>query len=443
MEYETIVIPKGTLLFRGMHSTATLTSDFAGMLVKKKFCMHENYNVFFYPFPFISGAIDAYQYTVIYVTMRDLKLVNLILPSKFNREDRETNIGGIVSCHKIKDKCGVSGRDYDPCVDYTKVPGDISGMIAIAKTDAENLNTMKSLFRQWAKYFITYKDSRNVVGVPEFILHPRIDKTPQTETIGDFKKWYSSNKSKCNYNYLHIMSSDPNGVQGLMDDFMSEGGLDLGDDEPYHLKINKKTGFFQIEEFSNNRSELIAPNLALKPTADMILKRKSLYKTISDKYPKADTIPAFLNRYYVKKDYVALNQDAYTWLTKFMDGDTEYKTVTQPLRRPVGHIIYLIEGKKYIFQPNPAGREIEKQAFLTKDNAFLSAEELVGHPINSEMSAYEVFAKNPSSSDTSYTVSDKPARHINGLLQYYAQNKGSLGASRRTTLRRRRLLKAR
>jgi hypothetical protein len=299
---------------------------------------------------------------------------------------------------------------------------------------------MKSLFRQWAKYFTTYKDSRNIVGVPEFILHPRIDKTPQTETIPDFKKWYSSNKSKCNYNYLHIMSSDPNGVQGLMDDFMSDGGLDLGDDEPYHLKINKKTGFFQIEEFSNNHSELIAPNLALKPAADMVLKQKSLYKTISDKYPKADTIPAFLNTYYVNKDHVALNQGAYTWLTKFMDGDTEHKTVTKPPLN-VRQLIYNIDGKKYTFQLTPAGREINDRALLTNNPPFLS-KEVTGHPVNSEISAYEVFAKNPSSSDTSYTVSDKPATHINGLLQYYAQNKGSLGASRRTTLRRR-LLKSR
>jgi hypothetical protein len=403
--------------------------------------MHENYNVFFYPFPFISGAVDAYQYTVIYVTMRDLKLVNLILPSKFNREDKKTKTGGIVSCDKIKDKCGVSGRDYDPCVDYTKVPKDVSGMIAISKTDAETLNLTKSYFRQWVnKYFTTYKDSRNVVGVPEFILHPRIDKIPQTETIGDFKKWYSSNKSKCNYNYLHIMPSDPNGVQGLMDDFMSECGLDLGDDEPYHLKINKKTGFFQIEEFSNNRSELIAPNLALKPTADMVLKQKSLYKTISDKYPKADTIPAFLNTYYVNKDHVALNQGAYTWLTKFMDGDTEHKTVTKPPLN-VRQLIYNIDGKKYIFQLTPAGREINDRALLTNNPPFLS-KEVTGHPVNSEISAYEVFAKNPSSSDTSYTVSVEPARHINGLLQYYAQNKGSPDASRSTTLRRR-LLKSR
>ena len=138
MDYETIILPKGTLLFRGMNTTATLTSDFAGMPVDdKKFCLHENYNVFFYPFPFVAGTVAAYQYTVIYVTTQDLKLVNLILPSKFNRESRKTKTGGIVSCDDTENECDVSGRDYDPCVDYTKVPKDVSGMIAIAKADAE------------------------------------------------------------------------------------------------------------------------------------------------------------------------------------------------------------------------------------------------------------------------------------------------------------------
>jgi hypothetical protein len=256
------------------------------------------------------------------------------------------------------------------------------------------------------------------------------------ETLwNDFKAWYSSNKSKFNYKYLHVISSTKIKVmQDLMDEFMSERGLDLGDDEPYHIKINKKTGFFQIEEFSDNLSELIAPDL--KPSADMALKQKSMYKTMSDKYPKADTIPASLNRYYVQKEYVALNKDAHEWLSKFMDARSYYSTVIQPLRKSVQHIIHNIGGKKYVFLLTPAGREIEKQARITKDNAFLSTEELIGHPINSQISAYEVFSvKVGDTPGTLHNVSVEPATHINGLLQYYAQKKGLLGASRRRTRR--------
>jgi hypothetical protein len=444
MDYETIVIPKGTLLFRGMNSTATLTSDFAGMLVDdKKFCLNPNYNVFFYPFPFIAATVAAYQYTVIYVTMRDLKLVNLILPSKFNREGRTTKTGGIVSCDTIAGNCGVSGRSYDPCVDYTKVSGDISGMIAIAKVDADSLNLNKLLLRSLEnKYFTTYKDSRNVVGVPEFILHPRFDKTPQTETISDFKQWYSSNKSKFNYNYLHLMSYKPLDVQVLMDEFMSEGGLDLGDDEPYHLKINNKTGFFQIEEFSNNRSELIAPNLTIKPTADMVFKQKSLYKVLSDKYPKTDTVPSVVTQYFLKRDHVGFGKDGQDWLTKFMDKPMSLSLVMQPPEENVQRSIYHIDNKQYVFTLTPTGKKLLADAAIAGDDSIYAESGVTGHPINSQISAYEVFPVNTGASVILYNISNTPARHINGLLQYYAQKNGLLGASRRRT-RRRRLLKSR
>jgi hypothetical protein len=452
MEYETIIIPKGTVLFRGMRDTSTLTSDFAGIFTKDNdFCLHENFNVFFYPFPFVSSSVSRYEYTTIFVTMRDLKLVNLILPSKFNRQSRETRTGGILTCTAIpKDKaCDTVGHHYDPCVDYTKVSKDVSGMLAIASADANKLRQSKTIFQNWAnKYFTTYKDSRGLVGVPEFILHPRIDKTPRTEKIDDLNQWYRENKSNFNYIYLHVMKTDTDSIQGLMDDFMSDGGLDLGDDEPYHLKLNTKTGFFQIDEFSNNQSELISPNLAALPTADMVLKQKDIYRTISDKY-LADTIPFMLNTYYTKEKglktspgNVEISPDALARLGKFFDRTILHGRdyVRIGLGKPIPHLIYYIENKNYVFLPTPAGMEIVKQATLNNDKSFFTSRGfLEKHPINHNISAYQVTMAKTGT----YVPSEQPARHINGILQHYAQKKGLLGASRRRTLRKRSLLKSR
>jgi len=446
MDYETITIPKGTVLFRGMHNTSTITSDFAGNANGDSFCIHENYNVFFYPFPFVLESVAAYRYMVIYVTTRDLSLVNLIIPSTFNRQSRQRETGGIVSCNKLPPGCGFTGREYDPCLDYTKVPKNTSGMIAIAKTDANTLRSQKLIFKNWAnKYFTTYKDSRNVVGVPEIILHPRVDKTPRTETIPDFKSWYRENKSDFIYNYLHVMSSEPTGVQKLMDEFMSEDGLDLGDDEAYHLKVNKKTGFFQVDELSNNQSELLSPGSSLNPTADMVLKQKSLYKMISDKYPKADTIPVGTNTYDTQPDMFTESDNVHLFpgpelkLSKFFDKPKSTDLVRVPERRPIVRDIYYINGKRYVFLPTPAGREIEEQASLTNDPSFFTKRGfLEKHPINREMSAYELMSVAGEN-----IPSDTPARHINGVIQYYHQKDGLLGSSRRATLRRRRLLKSR
>jgi hypothetical protein len=437
MAYETIVIPKGTVLFRGFDNTSTLTSDFGGIPNGEDFCLGPNFNVFFYPFPFISSTIKMFKYATIYVTSRDLKLVNLILPSKYNRQHKEMGRGGIVSCDQIDIGCNAVGRNFDPCVDYTKVPQDVTGMIAIADFDAQRLKYSKILFRNWAnKYFATYKDSRRIVGVPEFILHPRMDKTPRTEKITDFEPWYRTNKNAFNYIYLHVMEYDPIKVQALMDEFMSEDGLDLGDDEPYHMKMNKKTGFFQIAEFSNNQSELISPDLSVNPT---VLTRKSIYKTISDKYPKADTIPAMLNSYYIMKyseieaGNIELDGGLAIWLSKFFDSPVSREFVNTD-GRPSKHTVYHIDGKRYVFLPNPEGRAIEKRATYPPRTEYVSRQ-----PINEHISAYEISIDGKNGKNV---ASREPARHINGLAQHFAQKNGLLGASRRRT-RRRPLLRSR
>ena len=263
MDHETVIIPKGTLMFRGFDSTSTLTSDFAGILNQDNFCLRENFNVFFYPFPFVANTVKEYKYLTIYVTTRDVKILNLILPSKFNHGQRAHNRGGIVSCDSINVGCNVAGFHYDACVDYKKVPYDVTGMLAISQIDARQLKLLRRIFEKWSnKYFATYKDSRGAVGVPEIVLHPRMDKTVRTEAISDFEPWYRQHKGDFNYIYLHVMENNTSSIQALMDEFMSDSGLDLGDETPYHMKLNKKTGFFQIDELSNNQSELISPNLA-------------------------------------------------------------------------------------------------------------------------------------------------------------------------------------
>ena len=434
MEYETIVIPKGTVLFRGFDNTSTLTSDFGGIPAGENFCLGPNFNVFFYPFPFVSSAIQMFKYATIYVTSRDLKLLNLILPSKYNRQHKEIGRGGIVSCDQIDVGCNAVGREYDPCVDYTKVPQDVNGMIAIADFDAQRLKYSKLLFRNWAnKYFATYKDSRRIVGVPEFILHPRMNKAPRTEKITDFEPWYLANKNAFNYTYLHVMEYNPVNVQALMDEFMSERGLDLGAGTPYHMKVNKKTGFFQIDELSTNRSELMPPDLSVNPT---VLTRKSIYKTISDKYPQADTIPAMLNSYYIKKyreieaGNIELDGGLAIWMSKFFDSPISRELVSIIGRPPTRHAVYHIDGKRYVFLPNPTGRNIEKTARYPP-----RVESVSRQSINEHISAYEL------STDGKNVPSAEPARHINGLVQHFAQKNGLLGASRRRT-RRRTLLKS-
>ena len=137
-------------------------------------------------------------------------------------------------------------------------------------------------------------DSSGTIGLPELVLHPRqippLPRPPEIienfyyrryqkvfdklEEIDDFKTWYKQNKADFNYVYLHVMENDFSKIKDLMDDFMSESGLDLGDEEPYHLKMNRKNGMFQIVEFSNDQTDLIAPDFSVQ-TTDLI--RNDIY----------------------------------------------------------------------------------------------------------------------------------------------------------------------
>ena len=306
--YDTIVIPKGTVLFRGLHDMVELTSTFAGIRVKRKdapnYCLGINHRVYFYPYPFVANLVSNYKHIIMFVTKRDMTLINLVSPARYSYHEygpalRSCNIPG---CH-----LGI-GQDSNPreyCINYDIVSNNVTGVTGIHGGDGFELrNDPPKYLPYFNKYFTTFTDAKGTIGVPELILNPRqipnvkelikgdtlypnvIDYDAihgkgawgrimnRREQIDDFKTWYKQNKSDLNYNYLHVMDNDHPKIQGLMDDFMSEGGLDLGDEEPYHLKMNRKNVLFQIVEFSNNHADLIAPDFSVQ-TTDFI--RKDIY----------------------------------------------------------------------------------------------------------------------------------------------------------------------
>ena len=144
------------------------------------------------------------------------------------------------------------------------------------------------------------------------------------------------------------------------------------------------------------------------------------------------------------KGVVVIDAGAHDWLRSFISSGinfspgtiVDYKEYTA-----VDTVIYKINNKKYGFLLTPTGEDIKIKALATKAVTLDSI--VKGHPMNYQISAYELNPTTSLSYET-YTIIDRnaPARDINGLLQYYAQKKGLLGASRRRT-RRRTLLKSR
>ena len=274
-QYETIIIPKGTLLFRSTNTTFDLVKDFAGIPTKDKFCLFPNFNVFFYPYPFVSESVKKYDYTCIFVLTTDVKLINLIEPSKYSRKDRLDNKGGVTSCDTVDFKgCTTYGKAYDPCIDFNVVKDKkVVGMLAIAQEDAKTLKKLLSLLENnnnnnnfsnyegskikhreiyYNNYYKLYKDSRKLIGVPEIILYPRreIIHDNHTETINEFSEWLVDNDELLNYTLFYTVKGSDD-LQMTMESLMSNEGFDLHG-ENYKVAINKETGFFQMINFTDN-----------------------------------------------------------------------------------------------------------------------------------------------------------------------------------------------
>ena len=307
-DYETIIIPKGTLFFRSIRTADEFTHIFLGTNTKRKpndFCMSMNHRSYFYPYPFVSDVVSKYyEYVVMFVTTRDMKLINQMNSknSYWKPGKSVIRIDKLPGCHyKNPDE---NADNYEPAINYDIVSSDVNGIVGIHGQDGETLLEQKSKFLPYFnKYFTTFTDSAGKIGLPELVLNPRQFppiKQPTNivetiykrleymeihgpdvlatieikEKVDDFKPWYTQNKSKLNFIYLHVMKNDPPAIQNMMDDFLSKGGLDLGDDEPYHLKMNKKNGLFQIVEFSNNHADLIYPDFSVQTTEFI---RKDIY----------------------------------------------------------------------------------------------------------------------------------------------------------------------
>ena len=111
--------------------------------------------------------------------------------------------------------------------------------------------------------------------------------------------------------------------------------------------------------------------------------------------------------------------------------------------------MYIIYNKPYTFALTPAGKEIERHAYETKDEKFLpdAPAGVTGHPINGEIAGYEITSKkDPDNPNIRAIVSDTPSTDMSQTLTHLAYSEGLIGASRRRTRRRtlrRTLLKSR
>jgi hypothetical protein len=190
--FETIVLPKGTVLFRGFEmkfkdkvdTEVPFTELFGRQDDEGHYCVDPHHNTFFYPAPFMVDVVNRYTIHAIYIVNYDLELVLMVRPSTRTRDVRGAiDSAPYVSCADIgpKNSCGKDMVHTDPCLSplLIKEFQNIHGYIAIAANDATHFQKgyfpiMCELDETCAKSAAPFvvENARKIQSVPEIVLYP-------------------------------------------------------------------------------------------------------------------------------------------------------------------------------------------------------------------------------------------------------------------------------
>ena len=191
-EFQTIKIPRGTVLFRGLSFESknihtSLFNDLIGIRDGPRYKISPTMNVFFYPVPYVSDVVNIYNIHTMYITQYDIELIMLVSPSLITRGNKniiDPHLSPITTCSRISefDKCGYKMSDDDPCVTeiILKRFPHIDGYIGLAEQDIALINKKYKdivdknanidIVKQIIPSIIT--NSRGLAGIPEIVVHP-------------------------------------------------------------------------------------------------------------------------------------------------------------------------------------------------------------------------------------------------------------------------------
>ncbi len=259
-------IPKGTVLFKGYNETKQILSDYTGWYKtgEKYSYVWPNFNVFFYPYPFVVDEIDIVERSkitmVTYVLQNDVKVILGVLPSANMRDDRH-NSNYLKSCNTINVSKHFEGLYYDPCFnpEFMEQNSDIIGSLFLSGTDSNAHTTITGKNVKLLKYRHFFQDKVNHIGVPEVILYPfkkRHFEEIQFERSSN--NLYDIIKKNINlYNYKpisieeHYKSKESN-FKTFVDKLLSPEGVFI-DGQNLHMTIDTVTNFFVIAEFVDEK----------------------------------------------------------------------------------------------------------------------------------------------------------------------------------------------
>jgi hypothetical protein len=341
--FKTIIIPKGTVLFRGLNydegsNYMNMFNDLLGYKQDKYYAIDPNMNVFFYPAPYVSDSAKIYDIHIMYITQYDVELLLLVNPSNISRNSKNDDMFKdiITTCEKIKyNKCGELMNSDDPCFTYDmlKQYPQINGYIGIAKQDEEQFT------KKYKDMLIKYNNidkikqilpsiisnSRGITSIPEIVIHPlrfRYDDchliTERFYNPENVVKYCINNRAQ--YNFFPLLYFCNNGIYKITDlkdantikQFINNNAKYTNDlptlyeyidstlskmfndgytinNTKYKLFVDKRTGFYKafiVRSINSRRRNT----------------RKKIFRNFKD-----DTFDGYLDSYILKKNDPRIN----------------------------------------------------------------------------------------------------------------------------------------
>ncbi len=318
VSFETTVLPKGTVLFRGMDPSDGYHKDiyrpFGDLFGKRSFegnyCVSPHQNVFFYPAPYVSDVVNRYAIHTVFLTNYDIELVLAISPGKLSRDDPYRNpLSPFIRCVHASplqddtDACGHHLVHSDSCLSdllINEYP-NVLGYITLASQDSSRYKTgyTKSAPQELVKQtlpFVANEYVRKLSGIPEVVIYPYHVRTDQDtrfvhrHALEDAPINYSlKHRPELNYfpllyiteqktlsfydlydksNLEHLATVEranlefdselPKKIQTILESALSPSGIDVNGVK-YNFTIDLRTGFYVAKHsqlyFKNSKNQ--------------------------------------------------------------------------------------------------------------------------------------------------------------------------------------------
>lgn len=254
-DIETMILPKGTLLFRNAKSD--ILNDFIGVLTPKdinNYYMFPNHQVYFYPSPFGLDKIAEYPRMTAYYTTHDIEITLGIYPSLTYRDNYSLQY--VNNCSKLEISSLYKGRRYDPCFeeDFMKEFPNILGRIEVSATDGRKHVEVGYEHPEISKFYHYSEDINNNIGIAEIVLHPKRNRSLKEEIIPvseDLNLDYVLNNLN-QFNYAPFLIGEHKKFKKdefyqYVTNLLSPNGLEV-DGEVYHATIDTRTKMLVLVE---------------------------------------------------------------------------------------------------------------------------------------------------------------------------------------------------